>query len=440
MMRSSILAALALLVAGCEPVGFRAARPPLDASVLHDAWVEPGVDASPALLDAANPEPDAETWPADTSAPQPDAAPDGLDATLSGPDAGEPALDAADPGSDATTPPPDAATDDTDAGPADAGTTGCGKFELLADDFADGVSSPTLWARRTVTPGATVTEAAGEAIVTLKANQNGSTYDFYGSTYWYDLTGSQVSLEVREVTNPATTAATFVKLGDNQAGLELTAVLGHLDCRSWESGTLTTLLSVTYDPIAHARWRLRESSGTVFFETSPDGATWTALTSLGTPAFVSSTWLSFGAGTDERVASPGRARFGPVNGGVPQGRACPLSQLTDSFTGTTVSFRLAQRLRVRRRGLLAVRLGHPRSRQLFARGGRVRLDARVRPDLGCRSGGRAADGVDRAQRLGGLHAGRAEHREQAGVHSGGRHPLRQAARRRDLHQPGDGEL
>lgn len=362
-MRCRGLPAIALLFAGCscDPVGFSAAShrdaaASLDASaVASDADDAPTPDATsaadasgpdgglPALdaagadgslteFDAASPAQDGSLPATDAAGSEPDAAAPGLDAASPGLDAAAPGPDAAAPGPDAAAPGLDASTPSPDSGTA----AGCGKFELLSDDFADGVTNANLWARRTVTSGASVTEAASEVTIVPKANQNGSNYDFYGSTYQYDLTGSQVSFEVREVTSTSTTAGTFVKLGDNDAGLELTAFSGRLDARTWTLGTLATLSSVPYDPVAHARWRLREAAGAVYFETSPDGAAWTALTSVGTPPFVRSTWLSFGAGTYERVAKPGQARFGPVNGGVPRGKGCPAATLVDAFTGSSI--------------------------------------------------------------------------------------------------------
>lgn len=49
----------------------------------------------------------------------------------------------------------------------------------------------------------------------------------------------------------------------------------------FENGTPTSVaLTTTYDPVQHNYWRIREYAGTFFFDTAPDGATWTNQGSL----------------------------------------------------------------------------------------------------------------------------------------------------------------
>ncbi len=45
---------------------------------------------------------------------------------------------------------------------------------------------------------------------------------------------------------------------------------------------------ITYSATDHRWWKIRESGGTVYFETSPDGLTWTTQRSISTPAWVGS--------------------------------------------------------------------------------------------------------------------------------------------------------
>jgi hypothetical protein len=97
---------------------------------------------------------------------------------------------------------------------------------------------------------------------------------------------------------------------------------------------------LTYSATSHAWWRIRETSGSVYWETSADGQTWTIQASALTtnlafvcgirPTFFTETW---GSGS----ASPGEARYAnfnvPPGGGVPP----PVSTLVDSFAGSSIN-------------------------------------------------------------------------------------------------------
>lgn len=64
------------------------------------------------------------------------------------------------------------------------------------------------------------------------------------------------------------------------------AIDGKLRAYNDAGSTEATPTVLTYDPIQHAWLRIRESGGTVYFETSSDGWQWTVQRSLTTPAWV----------------------------------------------------------------------------------------------------------------------------------------------------------
>lgn len=71
----------------------------------------------------------------------------------------------------------------------------------------------------------------------------------------------------------------------------------------------------TYDPVAHAFWRIRDEEGkTFFFDVSPDGSTWTNIGSVGYAwdAHAVSVML-FAGSTIEEVDGPFNAYFSQVN-------------------------------------------------------------------------------------------------------------------------------
>jgi len=72
-----------------------------------------------------------------------------------------------------------------------------------------------------------------------------------------------------------------------------------------------------YDPVEHAWVRIREASGTVYWDTSPDGATWTNRRTLATPSWVTTNLCSAGFDTN-RANGSHYAEFDNLNTtGVP---------------------------------------------------------------------------------------------------------------------------
>ncbi|HET9599846.1 MAG TPA: hypothetical protein VFP65_30000 [Anaeromyxobacteraceae bacterium] len=82
------------------------------------------------------------------------------------------------------------------------------------------------------------------------------------------------------------------------------------------AGDARLLAAAPYDPSAHAFWRLREASGTVLWETSPDGIAWAPLAALPASALGFSTDLVtpiLDAVEYGPVAAPGAATFERLN-------------------------------------------------------------------------------------------------------------------------------
>jgi hypothetical protein len=100
----------------------------------------------------------------------------------------------------------------------------------------------------------------------------------------YDLTNSAIFAKIGPYVAPSAATSIVLQLsfGNNilfgYAG-------GNLAVNKNVSGTQTTLFSVTYSAISMSWWRIRESAGTTYFETAPDGATWTTQYSTADTAF-----------------------------------------------------------------------------------------------------------------------------------------------------------
>jgi hypothetical protein len=145
----------------------------------------------------------------------------------------------------------------------------------LVDDFS-GPLDTSVW---NVSPGATI--SGGQLVLACT-----SSYSGIGSIASYDMTGSHVAVQLVSVpidTNGGTETALSFKADDSNL-LMIDKRGANLLCDARVGGVDTTA-TVAWDPAAMAWWRLREDSGTVYFETAPDGSTWTTQLSVATPTF-----------------------------------------------------------------------------------------------------------------------------------------------------------
>jgi hypothetical protein len=202
----------------------------------------------------------------------------------------------------------------------------CGRMTLLSDDFASSQSGPA-WIAST-DPGTAVSQGNGQLVIAPASNASGAHFAGYQSASWYDLTGSRVFVEVPTVTDPASGALTSLEInlpnadtrGISEAGGSLYA---------WNAQNLAV---IPYDPTAHRWWQLREQAGTLVFEVSPDGASWTTVASEAPAPPLDLVQVSLTAGTNGPVASPGSAAFASLNGALPAtGSWCPIATLSDDF-------------------------------------------------------------------------------------------------------------
>ena len=140
----------------------------------------------------------------------------------------------------------------------------------LTDSFPTQVDKGSTWI--TSSP-VTVWDASGRAKIPCTA-----AYPNLGSTL-YDLTGSAVFALVSPAIGGSRETFLQVLLDvNNKLEIFVSGNTGsNLSCRKMVAGTPTVLASTPYSSTTHAWWRIRESGGTVFFDTAPDGQTWTNL-------------------------------------------------------------------------------------------------------------------------------------------------------------------
>ncbi|MFF8629691.1 chitosanase [Streptomyces werraensis] len=160
-------------------------------------------------------------------------------------------------------------------------------IESLADNFDDNAMNTSLWSGNY----GSVTETGGHAQIAVNTS-----YCALASGARYKVAGSKVHAKV---TAPAAAGATsncyvmmqLVSASAPEGTMIATTIntyTGKIRFSNmtdyWDSTAAGSEL--TYDATAHAWLRVREASGTLYWETSPDGTTWTVRRSLATPQWL----------------------------------------------------------------------------------------------------------------------------------------------------------
>lgn len=196
---------------------------------------------------------------------------------------------------------------------------------LLADDFNDNVGPPvetTKWVLGYMNgpndPNTVVQETGGQLHITPRINVDGVNINGYMTANSFDFHNSWASVEVVQATSSTAGAETYLYVG--------------LDANNWyrivrgdppPDGKLyfqwvvnggavqESTTKPPYDPVQHRFWRIRHDrvSDWIFFETSPDGVTWT--TQHGMPRLFTNVGLkiNIAAGTHKLIPDPGTATF-----------------------------------------------------------------------------------------------------------------------------------
>ncbi|WP_375769230.1 vanadium-dependent haloperoxidase [Archangium gephyra] len=182
------------------------------------------------------------------------------------------------------------------------------KAHTLSDNFNDNSTDTSKWL-----PFGTYREVNQR--LELRLEGSSKTASGYTSNVAYDLTDSSFTLEVLQTLRPVLGARTFFRAFVTEEVNEVGFLVenGILYCGQTVGGTRTALASVPYEPARHLWWRLRENSGTTYWETSGDGKSWSVLASKADPISLTAVKLSFGAGRDLQFPSLGLAIFDSAN-------------------------------------------------------------------------------------------------------------------------------
>ena len=183
------------------------------------------------------------------------------------------------------------------------------KAHTLVDDFNDNSTDTSRW------------NAFGHVAETnqrLEIRPLGGQYSGYTSASTYDLTDSEVRVEMVHSIRVVPSAQAYLSL-ETAAGemLSLWVEGTLLMCLRKAGGVMTELAAYPYDPAAHRWLRIRHFSGAVHWEASPDDGSWTTLASEAPAIPLTALTVVLAAGKYATDANAGVTVFDNLN--VPSG-------------------------------------------------------------------------------------------------------------------------
>lgn len=213
------------------------------------------------------------------------------------------------------------------------GSSKCGGTSVLVSDFDKG-DLQNLW-EINEWGGATISETAGELVAKLPMNSGEGCGAYVTSKYLYDFREDFVSIEVPRTANVDNASWTALSVGPNENNyIEIFQEGSTINFGMKVDGMYSKLLSIPYEATPHRFWQMRESAGRVYYETSPDGQTWTGQTdvSIMKTLFLEYSRIYMASGSNPDQTNPGEAHFDRLNaGGIPKQNYCPTSSLRDDF-------------------------------------------------------------------------------------------------------------
>jgi hypothetical protein len=185
------------------------------------------------------------------------------------------------------------------------------KLDTLTDPFDQNTLNGTKWSQFTG-GSATMGYNSTGATMTYPASTTSSTDGDISSNSSYDLTDSYALLQVLSTTSNANCDNTL-RLYNGNNRLQIQKEGTTLYFQKVVAGSQTNIASVTYNATTHKWWRIRESSGTTYWETSPDGIAWTVQTSQATPITVTALSVLIAGTAFGTASSPGTFKWNNFN-------------------------------------------------------------------------------------------------------------------------------
>ena len=197
----------------------------------------------------------------------------------------------------------------------------CGKLAMLHDDFTSVTPFWIPW-----TDGGPSTVVTGGHLAVTIPSGSADLWAGYDSYFRYDMTETEMDVTVSQLGG----VDTVVEIRDpTSARAQLTFEAGKLYAVLPSGGG--TKASAPYSSTNMRHLRFRETAGTLYWEYSPDGTTWTELYHQADPIQMDNVMAVLAAGGE--LASASEAHFDEINTALPAMSACAATTLVDDFGG-----------------------------------------------------------------------------------------------------------
>ncbi len=183
-------------------------------------------------------------------------------------------------------------------------------ISTLTDNFDDNSIDSAKWS--TSTTSATVSETSQQLQIACNASTSGAVGRLI-SVGSYNLTGDSCFVKVVQVANGAMETEFRLYYVDSSNMVSLLQTGGTLFACQNVGGSYSTPASIAYNASTMLYWRIREASGTTYWEYSANGSSWTTLYSAANPIAVTSLQASLICYEPSSIASPGTAIYDDFN-------------------------------------------------------------------------------------------------------------------------------
>ncbi|MBK3624904.1 hypothetical protein JHN59_08590 [Streptomyces sp. MBT49] len=162
----------------------------------------------------------------------------------------------------------------------------------LSDNFSAGTLNTALWNNSSGSPNVVLDTALDRVQIACTA-----AYPAFGGFGPWNLTGGAIFARISPPPVGAGSTQMIMRAyldANNRASLYFDGG-GVLTASVINAGVTTTTVIGAYNPHLHSWWRIREAGGSLFFETAPDGYTWTVRATLAhswSTAAVSVVWIA----------------------------------------------------------------------------------------------------------------------------------------------------
>lgn len=146
----------------------------------------------------------------------------------------------------------------------------------LVDQFTSGTLNTTLW-NQTSASGVSIVTPGRVGIQAVATNTvlGASAYNMTGQAIYARITPALAGTGGKSVAT-----AMALQVDANNLAQMVVVPGSQFYAQVKNAGTTSTTNLPAYDPTQHAWWRLRETSGSIAFEASPDGFAWTTLATI----------------------------------------------------------------------------------------------------------------------------------------------------------------